>query len=167
MSVVVRAASPQEYETIGDLTARAYLADGLIPEGSDYQETLRKAGDRAEHSDLLVAWDDEASAVVGTVAFVRAGSAYADVARDGEAEFRMLAVDPQARGRGLGRVLVEECVARARAEGAQRLVLSTRQMMTPAVGLYESMGFVRRPERDWEPLAGVLLMTYELELVQP
>ena len=44
-------------------------------------------------------------------------------------------------------------------------MLSTRSMMTPAVGLYESLGFVRRPERDWEPLAGVLLMTYELELV--
>ncbi|WP_426563490.1 GNAT family N-acetyltransferase [Angustibacter sp. McL0619] len=164
MSVMVRAASPQEYDVIGDLTARAYLADGLIPQGSDYQDTLRKAADRAQHSELLVAWDDEAGQVLGTVSFVRAGSAYADVAREGEAEFRMLAVDPAARGLGLGRVLVEECVARARAAGARRLVLSTRSMMTPAVGLYESMGFVRRPERDWEPMAGVLLMTYELEL---
>jgi ribosomal protein S18 acetylase RimI-like enzyme len=164
MSVLVRAASPQEYEAIGDLTARAYVMDGLIPDGSDYLETLRDAADRAHHSELLVAWDGETGQVLGTVSFVRSGSAYADVARDGEAEFRMLAVDPAARGRGLGRVLVQECVARAQAAGARRLLLSTRAIMTPAVALYESMGFVRRPERDWEPLAGVVLWTYELEL---
>jgi hypothetical protein len=107
MSVVVRAARPLEYDRIGDLTARAYLADGLIPQGSDYEDALRQAEDRAQHSDLLVACDGEDDEPLGTVSFVRAGSAYADVAQDGEAEFRMLAVDPRARGRGNWRVQVK------------------------------------------------------------
>ncbi|MFC6007766.1 GNAT family N-acetyltransferase [Angustibacter luteus] len=165
MSVVVRAAGPQEYEAIGELTASAYLADGLVPPGSDYADTLRKAADRAVHSDLLVAVDDDtAGTLLGTVAFVRAGSPYADIARDGEAEFRMLAVDPSARGRGVGRLLTETCVRLARDEAASRLVLSTRPIMGAALGLYASMGFVRRPERDWEPLPGVSLVVYVLEL---
>jgi len=70
----------------------------------------------------------------------------------------------QARGRGIGRLLTEACVRRARDEGASRLVLSTRPIMGPALGLYASMGFVRRPDRDWEPLPGVPLIVYVLEL---
>ncbi len=164
MSIQVRVAQAVEYAAVGELTARAYLDDGLVPAGSDYQVTLRRADDRALHSELLVAVDDATGELLGTVSFVRAGSVYAEVATSGEAEFRMLAVDQRARGRGVGRLLAQECVARARAAGASRVVISTSTQMAPAHRLYESLGFVRLPARDWEPLAGVLLIAYALEL---
>ena len=39
----MRPARPEEYAAVGELTARAYLDDGLVPDGSDYDETLRRA----------------------------------------------------------------------------------------------------------------------------
>ncbi|MET7437677.1 GNAT family N-acetyltransferase, partial [Streptomyces sp. NPDC005568] len=96
------------------------------------------------------------------------GNAMAELARPGEAEIRMLAVAPQARGRGAGEALVRACVDRARAtEGCVRVVLSTQRTMRAAHRIYERLGFVRTPERDWNPvpeLDDILLLTYELTL---
>jgi ribosomal protein S18 acetylase RimI-like enzyme len=102
---------------------------------------------------------------LGTVTFVSGEGSYSrEIAGDGEAEFRMLAVAPEAQGRGVGRALVEECLRRAQALGADRLVLSSGEWMTTAHRLYESCGFRRTPERDWEPAPQVRLITYALEL---
>ena len=76
----------------------------------------------------------------------------------------MLVVDPVTRGRGVGELLVRTCLERARAAGKRRMVLSTDPRMTAAHRLYERLGFVRLPERDWSPLPGVQLMAYALEL---
>lgn len=164
MGVQVRPAQPQEYDAVGELTARAYLDDGLVPDGTDYQLTLRRAADRALHCELLVAVDDGSGALLGTVSFVRAGSPYSEVAQDGEAEFRMLAVARSARGRGIGRLLAQACLERARAAGATRVVICTSTDMAPAHRLYESLGFARLPERDWRPAPNVLLIAYALEV---
>ncbi|HSX99735.1 MAG TPA: GNAT family N-acetyltransferase, partial [Streptomyces sp.] len=106
--------------------------------------------------------------VLGGVTFVPAGGPMADIAREGEAEIRMLAVAPQARGRGAGEALVRACVERARTvEGCVRVVLSTQRSMHAAHRIYERLGFTRTPERDWNPLPEVLdltLITYELTL---
>jgi len=161
----VRPAEPHEYDAVGELTARAYLVDGLVPDGTDYDKRLRMAADRAEHSQLLVATDTENDEhLLGTVSFVEAGSAYSEVAHEGEAEFRMLAVAREARGRGVGRLLAAECVARARTAGAQRVVICTSTEMHPAHRLYESLGFARLPDRDWHPVPHVTLLAYALEL---
>jgi ribosomal protein S18 acetylase RimI-like enzyme len=164
VTVHVRPATPAEYDAVGELTARAYLVDGLVPDGSDYDRTLRRAHDRAAHSELLVAVDEGSDELLGTVSYVRAGSQYAEVSSDGEAEFRMLAVDRAARGRGVGRLLAEACIERARLAGVSRVVICTATNMAPAHRLYESLGFVRLPERDWRPLPSVLLIAYALEL---
>jgi GNAT superfamily N-acetyltransferase len=164
MTVVVRTALPAEYDAVGELTARAYLDDGLVPEGTDYQDTLRMAADRAAHAELLVAVDAEADRLLGTVSFVRPGSRYCEVAVAGEAEFRMLAVDRSARGRGVGRLLAQSCIDRARDGAASRVVISTSTQMAPAHRLYESLGFARLPVRDWRPAPDVQLIAYALEL---
>ena len=92
----------------------------------------------------------------------------ADIARSGEAEIRMLAVDRAGRGRGAGEALVRACVDRARGtEGCVRIVLSTQRTMHGAHRIYERLGFVRTPERDWNPipqLVDITLLTYELTL---
>jgi len=51
-------------------------------------------------------------------------------------------VEPEARGGGHGRTLVEAAVQRARARGCRRIQLDANQDNTEAVKLYESIGFV-------------------------
>lgn len=52
-------------------------------------------------------------------------------------------VEPIARGRGIGRALLEACIARARERGLLMLTLSVTSDNVAAVELYASMGFVR------------------------
>jgi putative acetyltransferase len=63
------------------------------------------------------------------------------------AEFELvkLAVDPTARGLGLGRRLAELAIGFARERGAQRVALSTSSKLTVANALYRKLGFVARP----------------------
>ncbi len=77
---------------------------------------------------------------------------------------RMLAVSSVARGRGVGRMLTTACLDRARRDGCTRFVLSSGPRMTAAHRMYEGMGFLRTPGRDWSPVPGVELVTYALEL---
>lgn len=179
MDITIRAARPHEFEAVGELTAEVYLGDGLLDFGAQdpYLAVLRDARRRAEHAELLVAagpaedgtgggtgGGSGTGEVLGTVTFAVHGGEYAEIARPGEGEFRMLAVRPSARGRGVGETLVRECVDRARALGLERLVLSSHPMMHTAHRLYGRLGFVRTPDRDWRPVEDVPLLTFALDL---
>ena len=52
-------------------------------------------------------------------------------------------VAKEARGLGIGRALLERISAEARAQGMQRLGLTTRSVFRAAIRLYETFGFVR------------------------
>lgn len=163
---VVRMATASEYDAVGELTLRAYLADDLLradPDAAAYSAELRDAGRRATEAELLVAVDDGGE-LLGTVTFCLPGTSLAELAGPGEAEFRMLAVAPTGRRRGAGRALVLACLDRARAAGARAVVISSLATMTAAHTLYQGLGFRRAADRDWEPLPGVHLRAYVLEL---
>ncbi|MGH3472799.1 MAG: GNAT family N-acetyltransferase [Nocardioidaceae bacterium] len=155
LPITIRLAEPAEFADIGELTARAYIGDGLLAEGSDYAARLRDAESRAEHAELWVAAHDER--LLGTVTYCPPGSVYRDLATDGEAEFRMLAVDPTARRLGAARLLVRHCLDRTRQLGIGGLVLCSQPTMTNAHALYASLGFRRDPRLDWSPVDGVEL----------
>jgi ribosomal protein S18 acetylase RimI-like enzyme len=159
-SLLVEAARPADFGRIAELTAGVYRDEELAPE--EYLSQLADVAGRAERAELLVARDGQT--VVGSVALVLAGEFGEITSSEEEAAFRMLVVDPVTRGRGVGELLVRTCLARARAAGKRRMVLSTDPRMTAAHRLYERLGFVRLPERDWSPLPGVRLMAYALEL---
>jgi ribosomal protein S18 acetylase RimI-like enzyme len=74
-------------------------------------------------------------------------------------------VAPEARGRGIGRLLTEECIRRARAGGRTAVGLHTTEFMAVARSMYERMGFVRVPRYDFRPSPHVLVMAYRLDLV--
>ncbi|MCL4671772.1 MAG: GNAT family N-acetyltransferase [Sphingomonadaceae bacterium] len=64
-----------------------------------------------------------------------------------EAELLLIAVVPQERGRGLGRIVLEQVIAAVRGRGAAKLFLEMRHN-NPAEHLYRALGFVpvgRRP----------------------
>jgi putative acetyltransferase len=64
---------------------------------------------------------------------------------DRRGEVKRMYVVPEARGRGLGRRLLEELEAQARALGYTGVVLETGDRQPEALGLYESAGFARIP----------------------
>jgi ribosomal protein S18 acetylase RimI-like enzyme len=164
VTVQVRRARAEEADDTARLVERSYVGEGFIDSDNPYVEELRAGADRFVEAELFVAVAD-GGAVVGTVTYCAAGTAWAEIARAGEAEFRMLAVAPSRRGSGVGSALVVACVDRAVAAGAERLVMSTTQEMTTAHRLYERLGFSRRPERDWAPRPGLLLWVYGLDLL--
>jgi ribosomal protein S18 acetylase RimI-like enzyme len=163
-NVVIRAALPVEYDQVGEITFAAYAHDELLADDFDYGAELRAAAVRARDNDLLVAVDATSGAVLGTVTFCLPDSDHAELARPGEAEFRMLAVAPEARGRGVGEALVRECLERATRLRCSRVVISTRWNMRPAHRLYRRLGFVRDPSRDWWPIPSIELICYTREL---
>jgi GNAT superfamily N-acetyltransferase len=157
----VRPARPEEMDAVGEICVAAYAADGLGP--GWYAEVLRDAAGRAATASVLVAEDSEAG-VLGAVTFIPEGGPLHEIARDDEAEFRMLAVDPAAQGRGAGQALVEDCVRRAAELGFRALVCSSQDRMAAAHRIYERMGFVRDPGRDWSPVEDVRLLAFSLAL---
>jgi DNA-binding MarR family transcriptional regulator/GNAT superfamily N-acetyltransferase len=94
-----------------------------------------------------------------------AGSVMLVDAGNGIAKLRLLIVEPHARGRGIGRRLVEHCIKFARDAGYRKIVLWTQSVLTDARHIYESAGFVRveaKPHRNFG--VDVVGETWELTL---
>ena len=149
---------------MGDLTVAGYDADGYLtfPDGTfddAYAGWLRDAAPRGRHSVLLVADDD--GELLGTITWCPPGSPDRELAiADTQGEFRTLSIAAHARQRGIGRALVTECFSRARSADLTEMMLCSLLEMEPAHRLYESFGFVRRPELDRVPEPGVTLWAF-------
>ena len=85
--------------------------------------------------------------------------------RPGVGKLRTLIVEPEARGHGVGRLLVERCIGFARDAGYSRIELWTTANLEAAVRLYEAFGFeVVREVREEAFGTEVLSRHMELEL---
>ena len=71
---------------------------------------------------------------------------------------RMLVVDPAFRGKGIGRALSDECIARAKRDGSPIIALHTSPIMSVALPMYLKMGFVKA--YDAPPIFGVAYAVY-------
>lgn len=154
----IRKATADDAATVTAIIEEVYVGGGWADPvtSPDYVRSLRDAGTRIALATVLLAEQD--GTPVGTVTATD-GPPLANIVRPGELEVRMLAVQPDARRRGVARALMQACEELARATGKTRLVLSTESAMTAAQALYESLGFVRTPDRDWT-IHGTTLITY-------
>ena len=128
-----------------------------------YEDEIRDVRRRLAGSTLVVA--EDAGRLLGAVTY------YPDATKETNvrwpaawAVFRLLAVHPDARGRGVGRLLTDECVRRAREAGREALGLHTTQLMNVARTMYERIGFARAPELDFYPAPTFRVMAYRLDL---
>jgi len=159
----IRRARGDDIAAVGEVTVAAY-ADFTAGDADGYVQHLRDAASRDREAELWVATPDDSDEILGTVTITPSGSPWREIARDGEGEFRMLAVAPAAQGQGVGTALVDLVLDRFRADGARAVVMSTLPVMMAAHRIYERAGFVRDPERDWSPLPGVDLISYRVDL---
>lgn len=150
--VLIRDALPEELDRIEALVKAAYREfRPLFPEKvwQAWMDNIRET----VHSPagmLLVA--ESGGEIQGAVRF------FPDASQSGMghwppgvAAIRILAVLPEARGRGYGTLLARECLSRAREQKVSAIFLFTGEFMHAARHIYEKLGFQRAPEFDPHP----------------
>ncbi|MEC3954617.1 GNAT family N-acetyltransferase [Nocardia sp. CDC153] len=160
--VVIRDAEVKDFAAVGELTVEVYVGEGHVNPQSPYVAELADTATRAESAEILVAVRGDE--VLGSLTMARPGTPYADIARPGEFEFRMLAVSKRARGLGIGTALLEKVIDTARAEGFEAVVLTTMPTMQDARRMYDRLGFRHVPDRDWRTSTGLPLTVMRLPL---
>lgn len=165
--LVIRDAREEDRDAVRALTLAAYAEYARVMEPGAWaglDGAVRAALESYAATARIVA--EHGGKVVGSVMlFPPQVQAYGELAGAARApELRLLAVDPDARGLGVGRALVDECIRRARRMGAAELGLHTSRSMAVAMGLYRRMGFVRAPETDFQPEGAELVEGYRLPL---
>jgi len=144
----IRPAIGDDHEAVAR-ELRAYLAwlgeeldgEGLDKDIAQWQSVYDGARGR-----LLVV-EDPGGLVVGTAA-VR-------VLEPGVGEVKRMWIRPAHQGKGLGRPLMDACLAEARALGCRRLRLDSEDRLAAAVHLYRTYGFTEIPDYNGNTRANI------------
>ena len=165
----IREVRPEEYDAAGEVTAEAYRE--FVPADdaeswAEYLGSLRDVAGRVSRTVVLVALEEGRLLGTATIEMEQTIGDDDQEVPEEAAILRMLGVDPGARGRGVGRALVQETIDRARRAGKHTLLLRTTAFMQIAQAMYRSMGFERDPSLD-ESYPGVDLLGYRMMLPGP
>lgn len=156
MNVVVREARKEEHAALGRLMVSAYSSLEGFPtpeEQPRYYEMLTHIGRMADKPDtrllVAIAGEELLGGVVYFSDMAQYGSGGSATREQGASGFRLLAVSPAARGRGVGSALVQRCIELARERKQRQVILHTTRAMKVAWGMYERLGFERSPDLDF------------------
>ncbi len=104
-----------------------------------FKSKIASMSSLAASGEIIVA--ESGGALLGAVAYIGPGKPKSALFDQAWPIMRMLVVSPQARGLGAGRMLAQECIARARRDGAEVFALHTSALMAVALPMYRRMGF--------------------------
>lgn len=133
--ITIRRATPQDADAIARILAHAFAPFQPLYTPAAYRATVLTAEDitrRLPEGPVWLALLD--SQPVGTVSAL--------TTPDG-LYIRSMAVDPSARGRGLGLLLLTAAEDHAHATGLARAHLCTTPFLIPAIRLYQRCGYTR------------------------
>jgi len=153
----VRNAMPGEFEEIGKLMVQVYSRLEGFPKESEqpnYYKMLANIGEFTAKpgTELLVAVsaDDKiAGAVVYFSDMKYYGSGGTATKEQNASGFRLLAVDPLMRGEGIGKLLTNECIRKAKDLKVSQVIIHTTMAMRTAWKMYETLGFKRSEDLDF------------------
>ena len=153
-----REATEAEFFKLGELMVKVYSQLEGFPnqeEQPDYYSTLRKVGKFTESpkAKLFVAVSDLGKIDGGLVYFGDMryyGGGEESTKNQQAAAFRLLAVNPRIRGKGIGKKLIQCCIEQAKKDGHTVMVIHSTKSMIVAWKMYERMGFERFTEIDFK-----------------
>jgi ribosomal protein S18 acetylase RimI-like enzyme len=165
MTIEIREVRPREHAEAGEVTANSYreFAREGDPEWNEYLKRMADVRGRAALATVLVAIDSGRIVATATLELDgRIDDDHGTLARD-EGHIRMLGVRPDARGRGIGSMLMAACEERARTAGRTLITLNTGGQMEAAQHMYESLGYERG--EHWRLSEDFVLLSYSKRLV--
>ena len=160
--VTIRSFTTSDQDAVNGVACAAWNQYASSFEGWDRLAAfLANTASLAADAELIVA--ERAGLVVGIVGYVGPLRPREAIFPPNWAIVRMLSVVPTERGRGIGRLLTNACIERARRDGVTIIGLHTSPAMRSALDLYLRMGFVLQkaiPDRYGVPYA-VYALTLE------
>ncbi len=155
--ITIRNAKSEEYETIGSILIDVYSALDGFPNKDvhpTYYDYLENIGVQTENEaiELFVAIANT-NEILGSVVYYHDVKYYNSpgtvTTQINCCGFRLLAVTPEARGKGIGKKLTQFCIEKAQQSTADFLIIHTTSAMKTAWKMYENMGFQRAKDLDF------------------
>ena len=138
--IQIREYLPSDALCVNDLAVQAFEQfKDAYTDWPVFRSKIANMSALAEEGEIIVAERD--GRIVGAVAYIGSGKPKAEFFRAEWPIMRMLVVAPEARGQGIGRALAQECLGRAKRDGASVFALHTSELMQVALPMYQRMGF--------------------------
>jgi GNAT superfamily N-acetyltransferase len=153
----VRNANENEFIEVGKLMIRVYSQLEGFPKEVDqpeYYKMLASIGEltKKPNTELLIAISST-NKIAGAVVYFSDMSSYGSggtATREKNASgFRLLAVDHDARGHGIGKLLINECIDKAKARNQEQVIIHSTKFMQVAWKMYKKMGVERSEDLDF------------------
>jgi GNAT superfamily N-acetyltransferase len=153
----VRNAMPAEFGQIGKLMVQVYSQLEGFPKESEqpsYYKMLANIGELTTKpgTELLAAISSSGN-IAGAVVYFSDmkyyGSGGTATNEKNACGFRLLAVDPLTRGQGIGKLLTNTCIQKAKDKKVDQLIIHSTKAMQTAWRMYENLDFKRSEDLDF------------------
>lgn len=154
---VLSKAKPNQYGDIGKLMVNVYSQLKGFPSPNEqpkYYQMLANIGNYCENQnvELIIALSHD-NEIAGGVVYIddmsNYGSGGTATTEKNASGFRLLAVDAQHRGRGIGKLLINKCIEKAIRNKHEQVIIHSTKAMTTAWSMYEKLGFKRSQDLDF------------------